>query len=220
MFSVIIIAEESNFTRELASLLVNSGIKCVLTAKEEAPQTLPEDTPSAVILDITSVTDNPLDWYLPLAASLKKKPLLMPIIPPDCLSEIAASSAVDDFAVKPASAEEALFRLKRLFEKQAGAMDIIAIDAMVIDLARCEVVLEGEVIDLTFREYELLRFLAANRGRVFSREALLSKVWGYDYFGGDRTVDVHIRRLRSKLNDVTHGFVETVRNVGYRFRRN
>ena len=71
---------------------------------------------------------------------------------------------------------------------------------------------------LTFREYELLKFLAGNRGRVFTREALLNKVWGYDYYGGDRTVDVHIRRLRSKTEDSNHAFIETVRNIGYRFK--
>ena len=70
-----------------------------------------------------------------------------------------------------------------------------------------------------FREYALLTFLAGNRGRVFSRDALLDEVWGHDYFGGDRTVDVHIRRLRSKIEDSTHTFIETVRNIGYRFRK-
>jgi two-component system alkaline phosphatase synthesis response regulator PhoP len=74
------------------------------------------------------------------------------------------------------------------------------------------------VVEFTFREYELLRFLAANEGRVFTRDTLLDRVWGYDYYGGDRTVDVHIRRLRSKIEDAGHTFIETVRNIGYRFR--
>jgi two-component system alkaline phosphatase synthesis response regulator PhoP len=73
---------------------------------------------------------------------------------------------------------------------------------------------------LTFREYQLLKFLASNKGKVFTREALLNKVWGWDYYGGDRTVDVHIRRLRSKIEDPTHTFIETVRNIGYRLREN
>ena len=72
---------------------------------------------------------------------------------------------------------------------------------------------------LTFKEYELLKFLARTSGRVFTREALLNRVWGYDYYGGDRTVDVHIRRLRSKIEDSSHTFIETVRNIGYRFRK-
>jgi two-component system alkaline phosphatase synthesis response regulator PhoP len=65
-----------------------------------------------------------------------------------------------------------------------------------------------------------LKFLASNKGRVFTREALLDKVWGYDYFGGDRTVDVHVRRLRSKIEDLKHTYIETVRNIGYRFKAN
>ena len=90
---------------------------------------------------------------------------------------------------------------------------------LVIDLANCEVRVEGKIVELTFKEYELLKFLAKDRGRVFTREALLNKVWGYDYFGGDRTVDVHVRRLRSKIELSGQTFIETVRNIGYRFKK-
>ncbi|MEO6197835.1 MAG: winged helix-turn-helix domain-containing protein, partial [Dehalococcoidia bacterium] len=76
----------------------------------------------------------------------------------------------------------------------------------------------GRSVDLTYKEYELLRYLATNRERVFSRETLLSNVWGYDFYGGARTVDVHVRRLRSKIEDRHRTFIETVRNVGYRFK--
>jgi DNA-binding response OmpR family regulator len=77
---------------------------------------------------------------------------------------------------------------------------------------------DGEPVVMTFKEYELLRFLAMNTGRVFTREQLLNRVWGYDYFGGARTVDVHIRRIRSKIEVRGLSFIETVRNVGYRMR--
>jgi two-component system alkaline phosphatase synthesis response regulator PhoP len=87
----------------------------------------------------------------------------------------------------------------------------------VIDSGKCEVLLGGKAIVLTFKEYQLLKFLAANKGKAFTREALLNKVWGWDYYGGDRTVDVHIRRLRSKIEDMNHSFIETIRNIGYRF---
>jgi two-component system alkaline phosphatase synthesis response regulator PhoP len=90
---------------------------------------------------------------------------------------------------------------------------------LVIDLDNCEVTVAGRLITLTFKEYELLRFMAAIPGRVFTRDALLDEVWGHDYFGGDRTVDVHIRRLRSKIEDSTHTFIDTVRNIGYRFSK-
>ena len=75
----------------------------------------------------------------------------------------------------------------------------------------------GELVKLTFKEYELLKFLALSEGHVYTRETLLDKIWGYGFFGGDRTVDVHIRRLRSKIEDANHSYIETVRNVGYRF---
>jgi two-component system alkaline phosphatase synthesis response regulator PhoP len=81
------------------------------------------------------------------------------------------------------------------------------------------VTVEWRIVELTFKEYELLKLLASNKGRVYTREILLDKIWGYDYYGGDRTVDVHIRRLRSKIEDSNHNFIETVRNIGYRFKK-
>jgi DNA-binding response OmpR family regulator len=85
-----------------------------------------------------------------------------------------------------------------------------------IDESSYQATASGRPLDLTFKEFELLRYLVANPGRVFTREQLLSDVWGYDYFGGTRTVDVHVRRLRFKLGD-RESVIGTVRNVGYRF---
>jgi two-component system alkaline phosphatase synthesis response regulator PhoP len=95
---------------------------------------------------------------------------------------------------------------------------IIRVGDLQIDTSSYEVTIQGRRIGLRFKEYELLKLLAENPGRVFSRDALLNQIWGYEYFGGTRTVDVHIRRLRSKLEDVEHNFIETIWNVGYRFR--
>ncbi len=95
--------------------------------------------------------------------------------------------------------------------------DVLRQGALAIDTAGYRVYVDGALVELTFKEYELLRFLAMHPGRVYSREALLDKVWGYDYFGGARTVDVHIRRIRSKIERDAFTFIETVRSVGYRF---
>lgn len=100
----------------------------------------------------------------------------------------------------------------------ARADSVLKIGDLTIDSVRCEVEVGGRLLALTFKEYELLRLLATNKGKVFTREALLNQVWGYDYYGGDRTVDVHIRRLRSKIEDPVHTFIETVRNIGYKFK--
>jgi len=91
---------------------------------------------------------------------------------------------------------------------------------VVIDEDSYTAKIKGRTLDLTFKEFELLKYLAQHPGRVFSRSQLLQEIWGYDYFGGTRTVDVHIRRLRSKLGSEFESVIDTVRNVGYRFSQN
>ena len=97
-----------------------------------------------------------------------------------------------------------------------GEETAIRLGPIVLDPSTYRVSLEGAPLDLTFKEFELLRYLAERRGRVFTRPALLREVWGYDFYGGTRTVDVHVRRLRSKLGPAHEGLVETVRGVGDR----
>lgn len=132
----------------------------------------------------------------------------------------ADSLDVDDFILPPFRPAELAIRVRHLLRRFSPVDESTVIKAgpLIIDLARYETNLEGKRLDLTFKEYELLRFLASSPGNVFTRETLLNKVWGYDYFGGTRTVDVHIRRLRSKIETTTIAFIETVRNVGYRFK--
>ena len=97
-----------------------------------------------------------------------------------------------------------------------GEETAIRLGPIVMDPSTYRVSIEGTPLDLTFKEFELLRYLAERRGRVFTRPALLREVWGYDFYGGTRTVDVHVRRLRSKLGPAHEGLIETVRGVGYR----
>ena len=97
-----------------------------------------------------------------------------------------------------------------------GEEAAIRLGPIVLDPSTYRVSIEGTPLDLTFKEFELLRYLAERRGRVFTRPALLREVWGYDFYGGTRTVDVHVRRLRSKLGPAHEGLIETVRGVGYR----
>lgn len=94
---------------------------------------------------------------------------------------------------------------------------IISQGMLQIDTEKYLVTLEGKKIDLTFKELELLKVLSSNPGRVFSRENLLKNIWDYDYYGGTRTVDVHVRRLRRKIEDHKYHFIETIWNVGYKF---
>tara|TARA_B100001123_G_C14956047_1_gene885703 strand:- start:164 stop:838 length:675 start_codon:yes stop_codon:yes gene_type:complete len=125
-----------------------------------------------------------------------------------------------DFLVVPATSLELLTRINRLLNasRNDGHRRILRIGNLTVDFERYEVSVKGEPSLLTYKEYQLLVVLASNPGIVFSRENLLTRVWGYDYFGGTRTVDVHVRRLRSKLGEEVQSYIETVWNVGYRFR--
>jgi len=136
----------------------------------------------------------------------------------ECLDILDSAVDADDFVMEPWNANEVIARVRRILQRKPNEdnKDLICCGDVAIDVSKCEVAFRGRLVDLTFKEYELLRFLVNSRGRVFSREALLNRVWGYDYYGGDRTVDVHIRRLRSKLDE--SDCIETVRNIGYRFR--
>ncbi len=125
----------------------------------------------------------------------------------------------DDFCVLPASREEVAARIEHLLwaAGRGGAPGIIEHGPLIVNLETYQAAVAGRVLDLTYMEYELLRFLASHPGKVFTRETLLSRVWGYEYYGGARTVDVHIRRLRAKLGEEQAHLIHTVRSVGYRF---
>ena len=125
---------------------------------------------------------------------------------------------IADLILTPLDADELRARAARALWDLSGdeGTTVLRRGSLVIDLERYTVTVDDAVVDLTYKEYELLSFLAANPGLPFTREALLNRVWGYDYYGGSRTVDVHIRRIRAKI-ERHEQFIETVRNVGYRF---
>ena len=100
---------------------------------------------------------------------------------------------------------------------RGGRPELVEHGPLALNLETYQAAVEGRPLDLTYMEYELLRFLATHPGKVFTREILLSRVWGYEYFGGARTVDVHVRRLRAKLGEEHANLIQTVRSVGYRF---
>lgn len=127
--------------------------------------------------------------------------------------------AFDDFLLSPIDPAEVAVRAGRLAATTAGTTpdEVIVFKDLTLNLATYQATIGSHPVDLTFMEYELLRFFATNPGRVWSREQLLSRVWGYDYFGGARTVDVHVRRLRAKLGEERAPWITTVRSVGYRF---
>ncbi|RZV42422.1 MAG: response regulator transcription factor [Acidimicrobiales bacterium] len=122
----------------------------------------------------------------------------------------------DDFCLTPFHPAELEARLDHLLIRSDGDDAIITYGPLSLNVETYQAMIDRRPLDLTYMEYELLRYLTASPGKVFSREILLSEVWGYDYYGGARTVDVHIRRLRSKLGEEHANLISTVRSVGYR----
>jgi len=133
------------------------------------------------------------------------------------LDEANPSWGCADFLVAGCSPGELGARLGRLTTGGQESGPHLGAGGLVIDEAGYSVWLNGATLDLTYTEFELLKYLAHHRSQVFSREQLLTQVWGHDYYGGTRTVDVHIRRLRAKLGPEHESLIQTVRNVGYRF---
>lgn len=142
------------------------------------------------------------------------------LVSADVLPEIAdQTDSFDDFCLTPFHPVELEARLQHLLTRKGettGDEPVITYGPLSLNIETYQAVVDGRPLDLTYMEYELLRFLTAQPGKVFSREILLSEVWGYDYYGGARTVDVHVRRLRSKLGEEHANLIATIRSVGYR----
>ena len=156
-----------------------------------------------------------------LATLLKTTGLSSPlflVISEGGLAALSVEWGADDFLLETAGPAEIDARIRLAIARSVAteSQGKIHASGVVIDEASYSAKVHGEPMDLTYKEFELIKFLAQHPGRVFTRDQLLSEVWGYDYFGGTRTVDVHIRRLRAKLGDL-EGLIGTVRNVGYRF---
>ena len=135
------------------------------------------------------------------------------------LKDLGSVRGLEDFVTFPSAPElvevRVRFVLSRLNHLAPGGG--MRVGALELDVDRYEVSLEGEPLELTYKEFELLKFLSTHPGRVFSRDQLLNQVWGYNFIGGTRTVDVHVRRLRAKLGPKHASLIDTVRNVGYKF---
>lgn len=219
MYHVCVLATRRDPAAALLRVLEEEGFSCSVIRDIQALNTEPTDgRVDAVLLDGSACDLQDVSpavrqcWHLSL-------PLLCGLVP-DQMEAYDVSWGASDFFISPPLPGEVTFRIKQLAWEEApgGGGSVLRVGDMVIDLDRYEVSCGGRRVVLTFKEYQLLCLLASHPGRVYTREALLSEIWGYDYFGGIRTVDVHIRRLRSKIEDGTSEHIETVWNVGYRFR--
>lgn len=187
-----------------------------VTARSVNDQVLTESAASdAVVIDARDDLVTARDTCQLFVSAQISVPRLV-VVPPDGLPVISAEWGCADFILEGAGPAEYDARLRLISAANTQAHTICG-GGIVIDEGAYSVTLHGRVLDLTYTEFELLKFLVQHPGRVFSREHLLNEVWGYHYYGGTRTVDVHVRRLRAKLTPEHEGLIRTVRNVGYRF---
>ena len=180
----------------------------------------PRTAPSAIVLDARDRLESAYACLKKLRgrADLASAPALIAVTTGRLPS--LDFGAADDFVLSPIIPAELYARLRQLDWRLAAfsGAERLKCGDLVIDLAGYEAHLRDRRLELTHQEFELLKFLAQQRGKVFTREQLLSRVWGYRYFGGTRTVDIHVRRLRAKLGPGADAMIETVRNVGYKMK--
>ena len=168
--------------------------------------------------------DTDPEGALSLCRTLRKRdavlePLLM-LVTGAQLGELGEREDLfDDFCLTPFHPQELEARLRHLMWRagRGSAPELVEYGDLMLNLETYQAALSGKPLDLTYMEYELLKFFATHPAKVFTREQLLSRVWGYEYYGGARTVDVHVRRLRAKLGEEHANLIQTVRSVGYRF---
>ena len=221
MINVALSSSDRKFSRELRLQLVGWGYRPWMADPEEPLLSQLQDRGADLLLiDFTaSPTDAPLAVRaIKRDVELKHIAVVALVDARDAVS-LDFSVGLEDFLVKSDSFEELETRIKFVLWRlsKVDSKDTVKAGALVMNLASYQVSVKGESIELTYKEYELLRFLLTHRGRVFSRDALLRHVWGEEYLGGTRTVDVHIRRLRAKIGTEFDELIQTVRNVGYKF---
>jgi DNA-binding response OmpR family regulator len=218
-----LIAHNSREIAQLVIALEREGFECRQVPHGEGlTLEITRRRPQLVLLEMNGYASEASMAQLN-QASQEDSPPVVGLIAANRLGRLDEIREVDDFITSPYSGRELATRIRRLLarrdEKRQNGR-VIEHSGLMIDRDKCEVSVNDRLVELTFKEYELLCFLAAHQGRVYTRQALLDHVWGYEYYGGDRTVDVHVRRLRSKIEDLHNTYIETVRNIGYRFKKN
>ena len=216
---VVLLAGQNDGVGPLMDVLGRAGLACHLGSDLAALDGMgPTQQPQAVLVDLASLD---LGQGRLLIEQCKK--LRMPVVavvPKDGVTEYDPSLNPDELVFHPVHEAELLTRVKQAIYRVSGPLGsrLLRVGELTIDLERYEVTVAGRRVSLKYKEFQLLVLLASNPGRVYSRESLLSQVWEYDYLGGTRTVDVHVRRLRSKIESPGRTFIETIYQVGYRFR--
>ncbi|MEM8618147.1 MAG: response regulator transcription factor [Actinomycetota bacterium] len=205
---------------ELARTLDLAGYSWkAVPAGEQPDEHAPEAGWAGAVVELSDDPESGWAFLRALRRSEPPTPTLL-LVSGGQLSELEHRDQLfDDFCLTPFHPAELEARLRHLLTAhvEVHRADLVEYLELSLNLETYQASIGGRPLDMTFMEYELLKFLAQNPGKVFTREILLSRVWGYEYYGGARTVDVHVRRLRAKLGEEHASLIQTVRSVGYRF---
>ena len=202
----------------MADTVDRAGMSCQVGEELEQLDEAGVTAPDAVLLDMSSLEHS--DARRMVEGCRDRRLPVLAAVPKEAISDYDPSLNPDEMLVGSVSKGELTARVEQAMYRVSGPSGpkLLKVGDLSIDQERYEVTVAGRRVALTYKEFQLLVLLASNPGRVYTREALLSQIWGYDYLGGTRTVDVHIRRLRSKVESPGRSFVETIWNVGYRFK--
>ncbi|MBU5484966.1 response regulator transcription factor [Clostridium sp. MSJ-11] len=223
---ILVVDDEENIRELLKFNLENLGYNVICSDNgKDAYNVAKAEKPNLILLDVMLPG---MDGYdvcksIRMNNSISTTPIIMITAKGEELDKVLGLElGADDYITKPFSIRELVARVKALL-RRTGISSIennnFNFGNIIIDFEKHEVLKEGEKIDLTLKEYELLETFIKNKGRVLTRDFLLDKIWGYEYIGETRTVDVHIRHLRQKIeeDDKNPRYIETIRGVGYRF---
>ena len=226
---ILVVDDEDHIVELISYNLINSGYK-VITANNgiDAVKLAKEENPRLMLLDLMIPGLDGYDVCKAIRSDNDTKDIsvIMLTAKGEELDKILGLElGADDYMTKPFSIRELLARIKAVLRRTkslGGSEEIFKTNGILINFERREVLISDKKIDLTLKEFELLEILVKNRGKILTRETLLDKIWGYEYVGETRTVDVHIRYLRQKIevDDKNPKFIETIRGVGYRFNPN
>ncbi len=208
-------------TPELARTLDLGGYSWkAATTVGDAGDAEPDGGWAAAIIDVTVDPEGAWAFLRSIRKQADEQLPVIVLVGGAQLSELEhRDDLFDDFCLAPFHPSEFEARLRHLLSGDVAAVssDVVEYGSLTLNLETYQAAIGNKPLDMTYMEYELLKFLAQNPGKVFTREILLSRVWGYEYYGGARTVDVHVRRLRAKLGEEHAALIQTVRSVGYRF---
>lgn len=224
---ILIVDDEEHILELIRFNLKKNGYEVFVSDNgEDCIQFLKENSVDLVVLDLMLPGIDGLEVCKEIRRidALEKLPIIMLTARSEETDRILGLElGADDYIPKPFSVRELVARIKAVLrrseDRQPVKTRILKVKELTMDTEKHEVTLGGRPIELTLKEFELLKILIENRGKVLSRNLLLDEVWGYDYFGETRTVDVHIRHLRKKIGDDESGeYIETIRGVGYKMK--